>query len=603
MSESAVETARSIFAILDRYRKNPDRLKYHDNHIVKQLASFVERTAVVQCLFPACHGKIDHPDLLIDNRADLSEYLCVQQLAQMNDEVKAVYPPGLDVFMVHEGHFYVDTGLIRSDESMDEYLDDVRKLTSQHSFIRSMSIRELFPECSSPLEARTKFLQTYCPQDVDTAGHERMLSAYSERIRSLFRDGDHLGRYGQFDSFDEFVSVKAFEQLAIWVGFRRMLSDRLGNQSDFVRFSSVYKTPEVIDQVALNHLPVHHLEMPSFYSVCKKHDGSFGFIKRSEAISRGLETSDVGGYRYFNPDPAEAVAVILDSYRKNPFNEVFDISDVEDRIRRVTRTRQPIPLILPGFHGKTNNPNFVFGPSIDMGEKIALTHLCKLLDDIKAAYAPGAVLHVVHECHFYVGRSPLIGTQNDVDSYLSDLRRMFAERADIKSWSVYELIEHGATLEEKLNHFVATYCPTADRVADCIGQPHYLNLYKSYKRVNQLHQSNNPDFLSLSARERKQRTKELATIQMQIYFGFGALIKEFFKDLDYVRLSTLYKAPEFRDCVAVNYLPGLHHMSTPTFHCVVKREDGRFDFIRKSDAIERRYVIREKEGLKYFATA
>lgn len=606
--DDTLQISRDIYTILDKYRKNPHGLNYDGAHIIDQLESFVAKNKTITCLFPACHGKIDHPDLLVDHRADLSEYLCIEQLATMNDEIRSIYPPGLDVFMVHEGHFYVDTGLIRSDETMDEYLDDVRRLTSRHPFIHSLSLREFFPEQDSAADARAAFLDEYCPRDVDSEKYADMISYYAERIRNLFHDTGFRA-YGGYATFDEFVDGKALEQLVIWIGFRRMLADRFGASDEHIRFSSVYKSPEVCEQIALNYVPEHHMEMPSFYSVCKRADGGYSYLTMSDALERNYRIAEVQGYRFFEPatndgipeSAAERITEILEKYRKNPFGEVFDNSKIKAKVSALVQTGQPIPLVLPGFHGKTNNPDFVFGPSVDLGERVALNHLIGLLDEINAVYPPGAVLHITHECHFYVGRSPLVGSQEEVDSYLRDFRAMIGNRADVRSISVYEMIEQGTTLEDKLERFVADYCPSAEEVqARLEASPHHLRLYTSYKKVNQMHQRRDPAFVASSAKARKLRVKELATIQMQIYFGFGALVKSYFEGMDYIRLSSLYKGPEFTDCVAINYLPGLHHMSTPTFHCLVRRLDGTFDFIRKEDAHDKNYKISEEDGLKYF---
>jgi hypothetical protein len=78
------------------------------------------------------------------------------------------------------------------------------------------------------------------------------------------------------------------------------------------------------------------------------------------------------------------------------------------------------------------------------------------------------------------------------------------------------------------------------------------------------------------------------------------VVKEFFKDKTYLRLSTLYKDPSFVENIAINYLPHLHHFSTPTFNCLVKFKDGNYDFIKKYVAEQRNYQLAERNGLKYF---
>lgn len=594
-------TAQQLYSILDAYRKNPDGLRFDPAEITDQLGSLVALGEAIPCVFPACHGKVDHPDLLADHRPDLSEYLCISQLARMNDEVKAVYPPGLKVFMVHEGQFYVDCGLTRSDETMDDYLQGVRRLTDTHPFILSLAIDDFFPESPTPAHARQIFRERYCPAVIDPDEHRDMIDHYAQRIRRLFSDGDHLGRYGTYRTFEEFVDAKANEQLAIWIGFRRMLADHFGDPSRYIRFSSVYKPPQVTDQIALNYVPNHHREMPSFYSVWRRADGSFSYVTHADAAARGLEVSEVKGYRFFGSDPTQQILRVLERYRKNPFNEQFDASGVEDKIRQRVLLGGRLDFMFPGFHGKIDNPDFVFGPSVDLGDKVGLETLQDLLGEIGDVYEPGAHLNIMHEGHYYVGRSPLIGSQDAADTYLADFRKLVGDAPNISSYSAYELLDRGHTLDEKLDYFFAEYCPTRDEVAEHLADPHYCALYTTYKQVNEIHQERLREFRQEeSKRARRRRVKELATIQMQIYLGFAALIKTQFAGLDYIRLSSLYKSPRFTDLVAVNYLPGQHHMSTPAFHCLVKFAGGGYDFMKKKDALLRNYQVADEDGLKYF---
>jgi pyoverdine/dityrosine biosynthesis protein Dit1 len=300
----------------------------------------------------------------------------------------------------------------------------------------------------------------------------------------------------------------------------------------------------------------------------------------------------------------DQVMDILELYRKNPFNETFGNSANKGKIRNCVRVGQPITLVLPGFHGKTNNPDFVFGPSVDMGDKVAFVHLANLVKQIKSVYAPGAVLYLTHEGHFLGERCPLLGTSDDLDLYLRDFRSMTAGQPGIVSLSIYEMIPAGKTLAEKLQHFVDDYCPPSGEVREHIERDdHYRRLYTSYKKVNELNQRQFPLFRAGTVRAREARVKQLAESQLQTYLGFSSLLKSFFDGTEYIRLSALYKSPDFDECMAINYLPGVHHMSTPAFNCLVRTAENGYDFIRKTDAQSKNYAIEEEEGLKLFVAA
>lgn len=291
---------------------------------------------------------------------------------------------------------------------------------------------------------------------------------------------------------------------------------------------------------------------------------------------------------------------IIDSFRKNPFSERFGSSEICARLRYFVESDAPILFIFPGFHGKINNPDFVLGECADMGDYVGLTTLRSLIDQIGAVYAPGARLNIVHECHFYVGRSPLIGTEDQANQYLASFRSLIALDRNITSYSIYDLLPIGRPLPELLEVFQSRCVPSIEEVVGLLQEPNHLNLYKAYKKINSIYLERDAAFRGLSKKERQQRTKALALGQMQIYFGFGKLIRDFFGKMVYIRLSSLYKPPQCADCVAINYLPNTHHMSTPTFHCAVRYKDGSWDFIRKHVAEQRHYVLSEERGLKYF---
>jgi pyoverdine/dityrosine biosynthesis protein Dit1 len=291
---------------------------------------------------------------------------------------------------------------------------------------------------------------------------------------------------------------------------------------------------------------------------------------------------------------------ILDSYRKNPFAEVFDSTVIKAKLSEFVLENKPIEFVLPAFHGKINNPDFVSGVGADMGDAVGLQNLRSMIHKIGEVYKPGCIVNVVHEAHFYVGRSPLIGSADSVDQYLSDFRKLVNDEPRICSMSIYELLPDAANLQERLSQFASRYEPTAWEIAQYLRKDAYLKLYKAYKKINLEHMKRNHEFMNLSEREKKIKIRQLAILQIQIYFGFGKLVKEYFGQRSYIRLSSLYKSPEFTDCVAINYLPGNHQMSTPTFNCVVLQKDGRWSFIKKYIAEQKKYVLANENGLMYY---
>ncbi len=300
---------RAIYEVLDRYRKNPYGERFDGSEILATLRRFTEASAPITALFPGCHGKIANDELTLGPLPDASEYLCLRMLSSMRDDVTRVYPPGLHVIMVHEGHFYAGTPLIAGDDVMDEYVAEVRRMIAGYGFVTSMALRDFFTGAGSNEECRRRFTEAYCPSfdeirelmaaDANVAG---LYEHYAQRIRDGFHEV-YMERYRDaFGTFAEFSSHQAMAQLRIWIGFRRLLKGYFGDRP-LLRFSSVYKRPAVKEQIALNYIPGHHLEMPSFNCVVKTADGAFVYMPRREAERKGFVVSELEGYAYFGVCP------------------------------------------------------------------------------------------------------------------------------------------------------------------------------------------------------------------------------------------------------------------------------------------------------------
>ncbi len=297
----------------------------------------------------------------------------------------------------------------------------------------------------------------------------------------------------------------------------------------------------------------------------------------------------------------KAIYEVFDSYRKNPYSEKFNSSRICEKIRYFVENELKILLVFPGFHGKIKNQDFVMGSSVDMGEVVALQNIAGLLGKINNIYKPGTMLYIIHEGHFHLRGSSLITPAEQLDKFLQDFRKLLKNYTDIKSLSIFDLFPDCKSLDDCLDCFYTQYAPSDETVCSLIAEDqHYLNLYTAYKKINSIQLYVEKDFCKLSKKDKQKQIKVAAINQMRTTLGFNNVIKTFFKDKVYIRLSSLYKEPSFTDYVSINYLPDNNHFSTPTFNCLVQYKDGKYDFIKKSDALKMKLVLTEDNGFKYF---
>ncbi len=283
--------SEKIYNIIHRYRKNPFQLDYNGSFIINKIAQFIQRREPITILFPGCHGKIDNKELTIDHLPDLSEYLCVLSLNRLCDEVKTVYKPGIKVFLVHEGHFYTDTPLIHSDDTMDEYILNIRELLKMNKNIVSMTLKDFFNHKYSNDECRKVFYEKFCPT-IEQMEENKMKDKYVAFFKEYFHYTDELAKQ------------TALRQFRIWVGFRVLLKEYFNN-TDYIRFSTVYKEPVDAEYVAINYIPSHHLEMPSANCVVKNNNGSYKYLTKAKALSDNYIIDEYQGFKYFKQVKSE----------------------------------------------------------------------------------------------------------------------------------------------------------------------------------------------------------------------------------------------------------------------------------------------------------
>jgi pyoverdine/dityrosine biosynthesis protein Dit1 len=297
-------TSELIYEVIHKYRKNPFGAIFDGSLIINKIRKSVRDKTPIELVLPAFHGKIANRNGPGEQLPDLGEYLGLQQIGALCEDIRAVYTHGVNLHLVHEGHFYVGTPLVLGDAELDEYRTSLLKMSARYPFIKSMNIRDFFPDSDSPEAARKTFSKYFVPSlaeltDIvaDNHGlHEKMIAyrrIYSRDLKNfLFPNAGskHIRRAAK---------ELATQQLGIYVGFSRLLAHHF-NSDTTIRLSALYKTPEERDQVAINLLPnTNHFATPAFYWVLVQKDGTHRFIKKEEAVEKNYQFVGNDGPAYF----------------------------------------------------------------------------------------------------------------------------------------------------------------------------------------------------------------------------------------------------------------------------------------------------------------
>ncbi|KAI0546581.1 Pyoverdine/dityrosine biosynthesis protein-domain-containing protein [Xylaria curta] len=332
---------------------------------------------------------------------------------------------------------------------------------------------------------------------------------------------------------------------------------------------------------------------------------------------------------------AEQITTLFERMLRNTAEaDEWDCSGRDYFFRRVldfVNRNETCQMALPAFPCKSPNDIKVGGSRPDMAERIALETLRDFVRNVRKLYAPGAVVHVIHDGHLL---SSCIGVDDDVVSeYESDLQEMYrsmfdspADRQAIKFCSLSDLFfsesddmqifDQSLILDpDLLNHPIQTkLSETAELarklvIASCgIDRSHFRKLIlaqdaatlKSYRGLSHfmLQDLAGPTFDGQSTSRKKKIASSVAAEMMARNQAYSNLLELLFPN--YVRLSIHAhnnRGPKFgirlfpRDRVrAIDDIEGRHEpvprydyqIPTPWHNCIVKIEGDDIAYLTKA---------------------
>lgn len=299
-------------------------------------------------------------------------------------------------------------------------------------------------------------------------------------------------------------------------------------------------------------------------------------------------------------EKARSIYNAIAPYRKNPFSQEFDSTYLVEHLASFVSKQKPIKLIIPAFHGKAKYCTFDHLP--DYGEYLGVSNLVDICTLINRRYKNSVNLEesveliVVHEGHLYAD-IPFAQTEEKATEYMDKIACLFKPFSFIKSMGLPDFFPSLKTNADRLVEFHKKFGISDDEIDEYLKKEcREKSLYMSYKKIYSKHYRSIM-FSDLSVKDVNLIASLYARKQLKLYLGFGKLVNEFFKNDEYIRLSTLYKSPDIVSQIAVNYLPNTHQLATPAFNCVLEQKNGCYKFIKYSEGIERGLEIK---NFKYF---
>ncbi|MFF1905580.1 L-tyrosine/L-tryptophan isonitrile synthase family protein [Kitasatospora sp. NPDC058218] len=237
----------------------------------------------------------------------------------------------------------------------------------------------------------------------------------------------------------------------------------------------------------------------------------------------------------------------------------------------------PIVFTLPGFPCKSPNPAKVLSHLPDEGERLSLTFLDRLCEEIGALYEPGAQILICSDGHIF---GDLIHVPDEhIDQY-SDALSAMIEREGLSHLATFDLraVLGDLPFDEKRARVHARYAPGQEELREqVLTDEETLRLYRGITRF--LTEDTAGFTGTRSALQRDCRRRAYGVIQRSR--AWGALIAE--QHPRSVRLSIHPQrvgAPKF----GIRLLEAADAWMTPWHSAVLHRPDGRWELLRSEEA-------------------
>lgn len=290
---------------------------------------------------------------------------------------------------------------------------------------------------------------------------------------------------------------------------------------------------------------------------------------------------------------------ILEEFRNNPENLSYDGSIILNDLRHIVEKNLPLKIVLPAFHGKSNNRNFVISHLPDYGDYLGVQTLVNLYSKLSLEY-PNVEIFILHEGHFQADVN-LFGDDNDVKAYINQFRKIIAPYPYIKSYCIRELLPHQNTYESQRNFFLKEYCPNNNELDSMIkigGRIHelylaYAKIYR-YKIVDSKKEA-------LSCKDAKEYSRNRSILQLKKYIGFAKLLKKTFENEKFIKLSWVYKDNSFNDQISINVIKNVKRFGTPGFFSIVEYNGGTIDLMTREKAKNFGMHLKTFDGLPFYS--
>ncbi|CAG8273097.1 unnamed protein product [Penicillium salamii] len=311
---------------------------------------------------------------------------------------------------------------------------------------------------------------------------------------------------------------------------------------------------------------------------------------------------------------AEEIINIVETYgsheRTTAAGEWLGRASFTPRVETHVAANRAIPMVLPAFPMKSNNRmDKVLGALPDLGEELGLARLVNLCRDIKAVYAPGAIVVIVTDGICY---NDLTGIPDEeVWDYGNRLRKIAVEKgyACIQFHRIMNMLDLYSGAQISKDEYVKLANMSRNEIHRRCGRPgfdvdkflksdeDYLRTYNGYDKFMKVDLKFSPVTKDCAGpKQYKKRIKSIAKKMIVRGVEYAELVRQIYPDS--LRLSIHPSSGQTK--LSCPLIPQKDSFSMSPWHCsVAVLVDGKFITAHKSSH-RQKFDLIEKSGQPYF---
>ncbi|MBA4696046.1 MAG: L-tyrosine/L-tryptophan isonitrile synthase family protein [Legionella sp.] len=274
-----------------RYRENCPGIscQYCQEPHRQKIQASIQKQEAITLILPAFPAKSANREKTISAKPDLGERLSLVRLNAICQQISAIYPIGVKLYLCSDGRVFNDLVLV-NDEEVNLYQQGIKAIIKQEklTFLKTFALDEIYPNATYN-EMRKQLMMTH--GEALEILKQRLKPQTPERYqfdgihRFIFEDQRALRTDLSKNKLRKLTKLITYEVVRRSNAWSRLLAAEFPSS---VRLS-IHPQPCGSDKLGIQFLPANNRWATPWHNVLLKKGNNCQFVKRSEAEALGAK--------------------------------------------------------------------------------------------------------------------------------------------------------------------------------------------------------------------------------------------------------------------------------------------------------------------------